>query len=139
MSRRVLALTPTIIGLLPASAYAQDTDRPGLSADEQACQRKQEAAIISGEIVVCGDRETNDRHRLAPRSEARKRFAEETMDRGLALAPDFRPPPCVPSLLTWCPKFGAPPPAPVEIDLSALPEAPPGSDADRIARGVVPQ
>ncbi len=103
--------------------------------DDDFCRRKQEAALISGEIVVCGDREQNDSHRLSPPAEARSRYAEETQTEGLALAPDFAPPPCQPSLLTWCPTFGGASQAAYLIDFATLPDAPTGSDADRIARG----
>ncbi|MBX7494494.1 hypothetical protein K3172_01335 [Qipengyuania sp. 6B39] len=118
---------------------AQTAENDGLSPDERDCRRKQEAALISGEIVVCGDRADHDRHRLAPPGDARKRFAEETMDRGLARAPDFEPPPCVPSLLSWCSGQGRIGEDTVVVDFDALPEAPEGSDADRIAKGEVPE
>ncbi|MEE4201101.1 hypothetical protein [Erythrobacter sp.] len=36
-------------------------------------------------------------------------------------------------------KFGDPPPGPLIIDLEALPEAQPGSDADRAGRGLLPE
>ena len=78
--------------------------------------------MISGEIVVCG-MQTDDRtYRILSDDKAEQRYAEETMDEGLILAPDFSPPPCTPNLLTWCPKLegsGAPT---APIDLEALPE-----------------
>ena len=132
-------LTPALVAFAPGAALAQGTQSESLSADERDCQRKQEVALISGEIVVCGDRSENDRYRLSPPGEARKRYAEETMDRGLGLAPDFKPPPCRPSLLTVCPELGGAGERPVLVDFDSLPEAPEGSDADRIANGELRQ
>ena len=128
-------MTPVLVVFAPGAALAQGTQSESLSADERDCQRKQEAALISGEIVVCGDRSENDRYRLSPPGEARKRYAEETLDRGLGLAPDFKPPP----LLTLCPELGAVGERPVIVDFDAFPDAPEGSDADRIAKGETPQ
>ena len=139
MSRRLVALTPVLVAFTPGTGFAQGSTSDDLSADERACQRKQEAALISGEIVVCGDRSENYRHRLGPPGDARKRYAEETMDRGLGLAPDFAAPPCQPNWLTYCPDFGPLGKHPVIVDFEALPKAPEGSDADRIAKGEIPQ
>lgn len=132
-------LTPVLVVFAPGAAQAQGAPSEEFSGDERACQRKQEAALISGEIVVCGDRLENDRYRLSPPGEARKRYAEETMDRGLGLAPDFAAPPCQPNWLTYCPDFGALGENPVIVDFDAFAEPPEGSDADRIAKGEIPQ
>ena len=132
-------MTPVLAVFAPGAAQAQGSTSEELSADERACLRKQEAALISGQIVVCGDRLENDRYRLGPPGEARKRYAEETMDRGLGLAPDFKPPPCRPSLWTLCPELGAAGARPVIVDFDVLPNAPEGSDADRIAKGETPK
>ena len=141
MSRRLSALAPVVV-ILPlwSPLSAQSTRQVGAEEESDPdCRRKQEAALISGEIVVCGDRAENDRHRLRSRDEAQRDFARETMDRGLALAPDFRPPPCKPNLLTFCSEQRPVGEAPLIVDLTALPEALAGSDADRIARGEAPQ
>ena len=120
---------------------------PSISAEaalEQARRRYSTASTIppgrdcepaaDGVIVVCAATEDPDRVRIPSR-------LDKGDDSHLAKdvrAPDFAPPPCVPNLLTLCPKLGAPPP-PVElIDVTALPEAPVGSDADLIARGEKP-
>ena len=97
------------------------------------CRDDQDAARISGEIVVCRTLRDPD-ERYSSREESANRYAAATAHRGDA--PDFRPPPCVSSLLTWCPKFGKPGPPALIVDVAALPEAPPGSDADRIGRGI---
>ena len=141
MSRRLSALAPFVI-ILPAWSplAAQSNRQVGVEDDSDPdCSRKQEAALISGEIVVCGNRAENDRHRLRPRDDAQRELAEDTKDLGLAHAPDFSPPPCKPSLLTLCPKLGPVGETPLIVDFAELPEAPAGSDADRIARGEVPQ
>lgn len=110
----------------------------------EQCDREREAATISGEIVVC--REIVDGtadYYSADRNAAQQRYAEETAFANDLPPPDvagpgiFRGPATVGSLcipgLQKCP----PPPA-LMIDVTALPEAPPGSDADRISRGLPP-
>ena len=143
MSSRLFLAAPVALWAIPAGLAAQETSRaligPLSNDHERDCQRRQDAAIISGEIVVCGDRADHDRHRLDPDGDGLRQFAERTMDKGLGLAPDFAAPPCVPNLLTYCPEFGGPPGPAVIVDLAALPEAPPGSAADRIARGEQPR
>ncbi len=107
------------------------------------CSEEQEAASISGEIVVCRRRPDSRRYGYDKES-AEARYARETMHKGDPQAPDvagpgiFRGPAtigglCIPGLQS-CP----PPPA-YFVDFDALPEAPPGSDADRIARGLAPR
>ncbi len=109
---------------------------------EECSQAEKDAAAISGEIVVCS-RRSNEEHRLTSREAAQERYARETMYAGDPQAPDvagagiFRGPAtigglCIPGLQK-CP----PPPAYV-IDFDALPDAPAGSDADRISRGLPP-
>lgn len=81
-------------------------------------------------IVVC--RQLGPANPFLTRQGPRPRM-DQTADGGPA-PPDFRRPPCVPSLLTVCvPGLGGTPPRPLLIDLSAIPEAPPGSDAARYA------
>lgn len=152
MSRRWLMLVPTIATLLFSTAtQAQDTleaqsaqppERIDLTIDPEAtepqfedCSDEQEAASLSGEIIVCR-RRIGDENRLYDRKEAERRHAERTQgqkpvdlfgipDHGIVVARGCFIPPC-------------PPPAAILIDVEALPEAPPGSDADRIARGLAP-
>ncbi len=110
----------------------------------EQCQREADAAIISREIVVCREI-VDDRYRYRTTSDAaaEARYARETMYANDPQAPDvagpgiFRGPATIGSLcipgLQKCP----PPPA-LMIDVTALPQAPSGSDADRIARGLPP-
>lgn len=110
----------------------------------EQCEREVEAATISREIVVCREIvEDSQRYRTGSDSESEDRYARETMYANDPQAPDvagpgiFRGPAtvgglCIPGLQK-CP----PPPA-LMVDVTALPQAPPGSDADRIARGLPP-
>jgi len=108
------------------------------------CEDRADAGTISGEIVVCrqiGDDGSNSFS--GSRADAQKRYAEETAFANDPQAPDvagegiFRGAATVGSLcvpgLQKCPA----PPA-LLIDVAALPKAPAGSDADRIARGLPP-
>ena len=90
-------------------------------------------AQVGGEIVVCGRQDDGSQYR-GPSSSDLDPFgvgAKDTIPRA-------------PNVETVYPgsvvgRFGKPPPTPVLIDLKAIPEPPPGSDADLIARGERPQ
>lgn len=158
MSRRrvtaILALAAAAAAMPGAALRAQDgasgsppdridltitSQRPVDARQEEACRRRREAAIITGEIVVCGAGQGEDQ-RITSREEAQNRYAAATQGRS---TPDvagpgiFRGPAtvsglCIPGIFN-CPKAPA-----VFVDVTALPQAPPGSDADRIARGLEP-
>ncbi|MEO1730318.1 MAG: hypothetical protein AAFR64_06230 [Pseudomonadota bacterium] len=103
-------------------------------AQVQECVDRADAGEISGEIIVCRRLGDSGENNFSNREEARKRYAEETAFSGSPRTPDV---------------FGIadngrgisigkqPPPA-LLIDVEALPEAPEGSDADRIAKGLPP-
>jgi hypothetical protein len=89
-----------------------------------------------GEIVVCGQTEDPAQFRVQSSSDLDPTGtgAKDSIPRapdvgtvypGVVVATGCFIPPC-------------PPPMPVLIDLKAIPEAPPGSDADRAARGLAP-
>lgn len=104
-------------------------------AQAQECEDRADAGTISGEIVVCraiGDDGSNALS--SSREEAQKRYAQETMLKGGARAPEAFG---IPDNGKGIGFGGVPPPA-VFIDVEALPKAPAGSDADRIARGLPP-
>jgi hypothetical protein len=85
----------------------------------------------STDIVVCARKPSdNSRFRVQSTAELDPKSRQNLYD-GLPRAPDLGPPPCS----GGCIKFGSPPPPAVMIDLKAIPEPPPGSDADRIAKG----
>lgn len=151
--RRIAVLLALLAGAMPiAAAGAQDgatgspperidltVPQPTMRPTEEECARQREAAIVSGEIVVCGSQELPDQ-RITSREEAQNRYAEATQGRGPTQLPElgiFKGPAtvsgiCLPGIFN-CPK----PPA-VFVDVTALPKAPAGSDADRIARGLEP-
>ncbi len=119
--------------------------RETMHADEyEDCTAEQEAAIIAGEILVCRRKRDQEDLRYSSPEDAKNRYARETMHAGdrppvdVAGAGIFKGEPTVGSLcipgLQKCP----PPPA-IVVDFDALPEAPPGSDADRIGRGLPPR
>lgn len=155
MSRRriaaLLAFCAAVAGAAPARAQDGATatpperidltiTRPPPVSTEEACKRQREAAVISGEIVVCGSAPAQDQ-RITSREEAQNRYAEATKG---GSTPDvagpgiFRGPATVSGI---CIKgfFNCPKPPALMVDVTSLPQAPPGSDADRIARGLPPR
>lgn len=104
-------------------------------AQAQQCVDEADAGQISGEIIVCRRTGTSGENALsANRAEAQKRYAEETAFQNAPRTPN----------VSGLPDNGrgisvgkVPPPALI-IDVEALPDAPEGSDADRIARGLPP-
>ena len=84
-----------------------------------------------GSIVVCGGREANDKERLPLRDDLES--AHSTKD-GLPRAPNISG---LPDCSRGCIGFGGVPPPMYYFDIRALPEAPPDSDADKIARGEI--
>ena len=158
MSRRGLAgllgAMAVVCGATPAIAQeAQDAQtgtppdridltvtRPPPASTEEACRRQREAATISGEIVVCGSLPRGQDQRITSREEAENRYAAATQ--GIS-TPDVAGPGIFRGPATFgglCVKgvFNCPKPPALFVDVTALPEAPPGSDADRISRGLEP-
>ena len=84
-----------------------------------------------GSIVVCGGREANDKERLPLRDDLES--AHSTKD-GLPRAPNISG---LPDCSRGCIGFGGVPPPMYYFDITKLPEAPPDSDADKIARGEI--
>lgn len=83
----------------------------------------------SDEIVVCVDRGEDQRvDRGAPDPNTLE--GRRALDNGVPRAPQFDKGHC-----PECPHFGWAPPPVYYTDVSKLPEAPPGSDADKIAKG----
>lgn len=102
------------------------------------CRAETGAGIISGEIVVCREVGSEDTELSGSREETRKRYARETMLKGATRAPDFIIDCHEQGNPFGCVAFGKVPPPAYIVDFDALPMAPPGSDADRIARGLPP-
>lgn len=113
---------------------------PPAEPDEgyEDCEEDQDAATITGEIIVCRRRSEGE-NRLYDQESAERRHAERTQGPqpvDVAGAGIFRGKPTASGMcfIPPCPK------APVYmVDFEDLPAAPPGSDADRIARGLAPR
>lgn len=104
-------------------------------AQLQQCRDEADAGTISGEIVVCREVGSNGESPLTgDRAATQKRYAQETAFKGAPAAPDLFG---IPDNGKGIGFGGVPPPALI-IDVAALPKAPAGSDADRIARGLPP-
>jgi hypothetical protein len=108
-------------------------------ADRQ-CAEEADAARIAGEIVVCRslDEDTDgvwDREAFERDYAARTQgpVAPNVDGSGIKLPGEGSV-----FTVTVTAKVGDPPPPTLMIDIEALPEAPPGSDADRIGRGEGP-
>ncbi|MEP2735069.1 MAG: hypothetical protein ABJP34_02130 [Erythrobacter sp.] len=136
------AATSLLIGTpatLVAQSQPQNSDEEPFVLDleltdaaaAQRCETDQDAARISGEIIVCARKRDDDEFRLNP--DIGPSYAEETMLAGDPRTPDFIldcadqgwPPGCV--------RLGSAKEPALLIDVTALPEAPPGSDAERLA------
>lgn len=104
-------------------------------AQAQQCRNEADAGTISGEIVVCAESGKDGATALTgSRKETQKRYAEETAFKVAPRTPEaFGIPNHGNSI-----GFGKAPAAALYIDVEALPKAPAGSDADRIARGLAP-
>jgi hypothetical protein len=104
-------------------------------AQAKECVDRADAGAISGEIVVCREVGDDGANSLSgSREAAQKRYAQETAFKDAPRAPDAFG-------IADNGKgigFGGPPPPVLMIDVAALPKAPAGSDADRIARGLPP-
>ncbi len=131
----------------PPAAAPEQAERPRINlmvtvprgeinqAQAQECEDRADAGAISGEIVVCRQVGNDGSNSLSSsRAEAQKRYAEETALTGAPRAPEAFG---IPDNGKGIGFGGVPPPA-LMIDVAALPRAPVGSDADRIARGLPP-
>ncbi len=103
-------------------------------AQAKECVDRADAGTISGEIVVCREVSVDNSALTGDRATSQKRYAEETAFKGAPAAPDLFG---IPDNGKGIGFGGVPPPA-LFIDVEALPKAPAGSDADRIARGLPP-
>lgn len=103
-------------------------------AQAKECVDRADAGAISGEIVVCRETGEDTSALTGDRAASQKRYAQETAFKGAPRAPEAFG-------IVDNGKgigFGGPPPPALMIDVAALPKAPAGSDADRIARGLPP-
>ncbi|OBV10565.1 Fructose 1,6-bisphosphatase II [Erythrobacter dokdonensis DSW-74] len=130
----------------PAEPAQEEAPRPRINvlvtvprgevnqAQAQECVDRADAGTISGEIVVCREIGVDNSALTGDRATSQKRYAQETAFKGAPPPPDMFG---IPDNGKGIGIGGVPPPA-VFIDVEALPQAPAGSDADRIARGLPP-
>lgn len=137
-------LVTTLALLMPSPLLAQsDPD----AVDRQVSEILDQAKAVYGvpdprlrcrpkpgsdEIVVCIDRGEDLVVPSTAESDPDSLAARHALDDGIPRAPQFDRGYCA-----ECPHFGSVPPPVYYIDVTALPEAPPGSDADKIAKGEV--
>lgn len=98
-------------------------------AQAERCRPMQRS---DGTIVVCGGKEASDRERIPLRGETDG--AKSTND-GLPRAPNVSG---LRDCSRGCIGLGGVPAPVYYFDIKALPPPPPGSDADRIAKGEIP-
>ena len=110
----------------------------------EACLAEQDAARLRGEIIVCRRRaEDGADYSGFDKEEWERDYARRTQgDKNPNLdslkdGPLYRRDGSV-FMVSVTRKIGDPPPPALFIDVEALPQAPAGSDADRIARGLAP-
>lgn len=111
----------------PADTQAQIAQRLLMAGQPKRCDK----GGPDGAIVVCGGREASEKERLPLRGELDS--AHSTRD-GLIRAPNVSG---LPDCSKGCIGFGSAPTPMYFFDITKLPEAPPDSDADKIARGEI--
>ena len=137
MSRMSLALFPALL-CTATSSRAQDADTARI---EQMMERQKQMFGVpsrqprcepgdGSEIVVCAQDESQFRALSTAEEDP---TSDAALDDGLPRAPDFSKR-CDPTYIGCITSGWAPPPIYL-IDLKAIPEPPPGSDADKIAKG----
>lgn len=110
-------------------AYGPDEPQPERPAD---C----DIPVDDSEIIVCAPVEEDpDRYRVTSRLDR----ADDSHLSWDGRAPDLEPQYPGVVVARGCFVPPCPPPPAYMIDFSELPEAPPGSDADRIGRGLAPR
>lgn len=115
---------------------------PAVPAMLKECADQREAGVIAGEIVVCRELELDPAQFYSGSREAWLRgYAERTQGANTIPAPDvagpgiFRGPATIGGMcfIPPCPKGPA-----LIVDVTAIPPPPAGSDAERVAQGLVP-
>ncbi|MDY7097905.1 MAG: hypothetical protein SXU28_07185 [Pseudomonadota bacterium] len=115
--------------------------REDQAAVDAECAREQEAAVITGQIIVCRKLGEGATSSGFDKRDWERRYAERTQGpktpdvEGAGGSIIYRHLGSV-FMVGVSTKVGDPPEKPIIIDVEALPEAPPDSDADRIAKGL---
>lgn len=115
-----------------AVRLAQAQSRLGVASVQDRCR----AAGNSDEIVVCVDRGEDLRVPSTAESDPSSLAARRALNNGVPRAPQLDRGSCKGQ--AGCVIGGWAPPPIYVIDPAALPEAPEGSDADKIAKGLMP-
>jgi hypothetical protein len=140
-----LALAALAAGALPAApVHAQQATAEQALADARAAYGPADAKakpacptpVDGGEIVVCGEKEDQEQFRV--KSSGALDPTGKGARGGVPRAPEVGTVYPGKVVATGCFIPPCPPPMAVIIDLKAIPEAPAGSDADRMARGLAP-
>lgn len=149
MLRCILALLAGL-ALASGAAHAQSDDdeldrkvaerfeaaktRFSAGGRRQRCQPAE-----AGEIVVCGNDTPDQRVPSTAQSDPNSREARRALDGNIPSPPDVAYIKCRRGADGVCRgNLGGAPPPVYYIDVSALPQAPEGSDADKIAKGEMP-
>ena len=142
MRRLGLALMALAL-IVPAGARAQAPPDPA-ATDRAVADRLEQAKAVYGvkdsraacrpkvgdEIVVCADHGEDQRVPSSAESDPNSRAARRALDGGIPRAPQFDRGYCA-----SCQHFGSVPPPVYYVDVTKLPAAPAGSDAEAIANG----
>ena len=105
----------------------REKERYGAPAPKPVCKK-----VEGDDIQVCGGRNDGAQWRVPPTSTTDPRSAQALRD-GLPRAPNVSGlPDCT---VVKCHGFGRVPPPVYYIDLKSIPEAPEGSDAEKVANG----
>lgn len=117
----------------PAGSTVQDdasvAQRLLSGSQAERCRPMQRS---DGTIVVCGGKEASDKERIPLRDET---DGAKSTDTGVPRAPNVSG---LRDCSRGCIGLGGVPPQMYYFDIKALPAPPPGSDADRIAKGEIP-
>ena len=131
---------------LPVAAWAQNADSEIDRKVEERIGAQRATTDLRDKRCVLGNADASEIVVCAPRDRDKDRFpGRETLESvrstydGLPRAPDLRPVYPGPVVARGCFIPPCPPPKMIFIDVKALPEAPPGSDADLIAKGELAQ
>ncbi len=142
MRRLGLALTALVL-IAPTDVQAQAPPDPA-ATDRAVAERLEQAKAVYGvkdpraacrpkvgdEIVVCADHGEDQRVPSTAETDPNSRAARRALDGGIPRAPQFDRGYCA-----SCQHFGSVPPPVYYVDVTKLPAAPAGSDAEAIANG----
>lgn len=107
--------------------------RLGVDSVQSRCRNQRQG----DEIVVCVDRGEDQRVPSTADSDPNSLAARHALNNGIPRAPQLDRGSCKGE--ANCIGFGWVPPPVYVVDVAALPKAPEGSEADRIAKGEIPE